>query len=171
IDYKGGFIHVSVNLRSDSVLRASFYYEEKRLELDQLNLNPVLNPSLQGKKVIFYVVPKSEDPNGNLLRTSSVHYLVVNQYGTIDFASQDGSDGNEDIATDLMGLPILIDPRQPWFYERTASAITNDAITPFDPSIYVESTEGWPEQGVVRVKNGPQELYMTYTGLFDLFGS
>lgn len=156
IDRLGGFINLSVDLRSDYVLRGTYYYEEEQLELTQINLNPVLNPVVQNKKIVFYLVPKSEDPNNNLLRTSSIHYLIVNEFGTIDSCSQDGVDGNEDLATSLTNGY--------WFYERTASATTSVTIAPAHTTVTVTSTADWPEKGVIRVKNGAQELSMTYEG-------
>lgn len=154
IDRKTGFIHLNIDLRTDYVMRATYYFEERFLEVTSIDLNPVLNSSVRGNKVVYYLVPKSEDPNNNLLRTGSIHYLVVNPYGSIQSCSQDGADGNADLAS-VFGSAT-------WFYERTASVVSSTSITSASTTVTVSSTADFPDRGVLRVRYSGTDVFIPY---------
>lgn len=80
-DNYGGFIELGINLLVSWQVEAAFYYESKDFEYTQLNLNPIENPDVLGKLVVFYLKPDIE------VFSTALHYLLVEQGGKIVYTS------------------------------------------------------------------------------------
>lgn len=81
-DNAGGFISLSAKLYPGYQIAAQYHWEADDYEYRLLNLNPVENPGIVGKMVVFYAVPEA-DPDDR-----GIHHLVVGQDGVILECSQ-----------------------------------------------------------------------------------
>lgn len=84
-DNNTGIIHVDLDVKDYHVIYATYYYEEKFLELNNINLNPLMNSEVQSGMYSIYLVPKIS--GGGLL--NSIEWLKIDSQGIITAQSQE----------------------------------------------------------------------------------
>lgn len=80
-DNYGGFLELEINLLISWQVVASLYYQAKDYEYTQVDLNPVSNPDVLDRLVVFYLKPDVETLG------TALHYLLVEKGGRIVFTS------------------------------------------------------------------------------------
>lgn len=82
VDEKEGFISLSEDFSPQFTYKGSFFYEKKDFEFTKINLNPNYNKHVKDKYYVVYCIP-------NLYYyETSIHYLIVDKSGTIEYCSQ-----------------------------------------------------------------------------------
>lgn len=95
VDRRNGIVNLSVNIKDTDIIESSYYFNESELELIDIDFNPINNISILEKRIIFYVVPNTNDT-----RSKTVFYLIVNRKGIIESTNQsDNSSLLSDIST------------------------------------------------------------------------
>lgn len=86
VDEEKGFIELKEDFNPAYTYKGSFFYKKKNFQYSRLNLNPIYNKDILTCYYVFYCIPNLYDYE------TSIHYLKVNKYGTIEYCSQgDGS--------------------------------------------------------------------------------
>jgi hypothetical protein len=102
IDSLNGIIDLSANIFEQDLIETSYYYKETEYQIFDLDFNPILNNNILGQRIVFYLVP-----NTNNSRTKTLFYLIVNSHGIILSTNQtDNSDLLTDIATNTFTYDI-----------------------------------------------------------------
>jgi len=100
-DTNSGIIHLDVALKDYYTIDCTYYYEEHYYEYTLVNFNPLNNPDVLDHIYVLYLVPEA----GAASHEASIHHLKVGRDGLIKECSQDGSNGEPDIASSVIGLP------------------------------------------------------------------
>ena len=95
VDRKNGIIDLRVNILDTDIIEASYYYIETEYELIDIDFNPIHNNLVLEKRLVFYIVPNTNDS-----RNKTLYYLIVNNRGIIEVGNQiDNTTLVSDIAT------------------------------------------------------------------------
>lgn len=95
IDKLNGIIDLQHNILETDILEVSYFYSEKNVQIIDIDFNPITNTSIIGKRIVFYIVPST-----NNSRFKSIFYLIVDHKGLILSSSQADNAGlTADIAT------------------------------------------------------------------------
>lgn len=103
-DTKGGLVHLDITLKDYYTITATYYYEEKYYELTDVNMNPHSNSNVENDFYVIYVVPEASANKNMGAQEAAVHWLRVDENGIIVECSQDGSNGEPDIADTAVGM-------------------------------------------------------------------
>ena len=153
VDTWSGLVQLNITLKDYWDIWCSYTYEETYFEVSRLNMNPIFDREIHKQIRVLYLVPRAA-PNNNLSQTASIQYLKVGPGGLIEEASQDGSDGNPDIAFDAQrgdpnaySIVGIVGLHYNW---RASTTITSDFTVDSGQAIPVASTERFPRKGWVR---------------------
>jgi hypothetical protein len=131
-DSQSGLVQLDVTLKDYYTIRATYYYTEKYYEFTLLNLNPLTNSDVLENFYVIYLVPET---NYNAGLETAIHYLRVGRDGIVQDCSQDGSYGEPNIASDVIGLPYgrPISPSTPG---------TGDGVLGHEFMVHTAGTDG-----------------------------
>lgn len=83
IDRRNGIIDLSINIKDTDIIEASYYYSETEYEVIDIDFNPINNTYVLEKRLVFYIVPNTNDS-----RSKTLYYLIVNNKGIIEIGNQ-----------------------------------------------------------------------------------
>lgn len=150
-DAEGGFIHLQREHPDTHYFYVTYYYREDNYEVTSLNVNPIFDEEYNNQFYVLYIVPIGGS-NDNIGQTRALQYLKVDRSGRIVEASQDGTGGNLDIATNINV------EQQYMYYSKsvsTTSSIVNDAGQNY---VDLLSTSSFPSSGILVWENSSENL-------------
>lgn len=83
IDRKNGILDLKINILDTDIIEVSYYYIETEYELIDIDFNPIHNSLVLEKRLVFYIVPNTNDS-----RSKTLYYLIVNNQGIIEVGNQ-----------------------------------------------------------------------------------
>jgi hypothetical protein len=170
IDRRSGIIQLSIELKDTWSYKATYNYKEIFYELSSLNMNPIYNNEVHKQIKVIYIVPKARANFNSGRQSASVNFITVAPNGIIETTSQNGlSDGDPSLSYDfptrlfnINGIKITghIGLHYSW---KASTYLAETAVIDTSQSIAVESTENFPRDGWIRIKddNGKWR-YMKY---------
>jgi hypothetical protein len=172
LDRRSGMAHVSFDLSDDHEIFATYTYREIYYQVTGLNMNPTFDATAQNEVRAIYLVPEST-PNGNLgLQTAAIQWVRVTPSGVITGASQDGSEGNENIAVDVeldtadgYALTGALGMHYSWSAQTTTTGGTQEIID--SKSLHVVTAAAFPRSGWIRFYDGTAMRYAKFTSRTD----
>lgn len=92
VDSLTGLIYVGEEqLQEYEKVHVSYpYRNEHQYTISDLNLNPFIDTSLIGKRIIYYLVPWTKDIKKNIF------YIVIDENGDVESLNQTGANGEDD---------------------------------------------------------------------------
>ncbi len=95
VDSGNGFIYSpNGDFKKYEKFYANYIYDSiDSYEIRDLNINPFVDKTLVGKKIVYYITPWSKSQQKNIF------YIIMNEDEVVEAISQDGSFGEEDLSS------------------------------------------------------------------------
>jgi hypothetical protein len=134
IDKLTGFIDIEgLELKTTYIVYSSYYYEEEEYEYTKINLNPLINSNIVGKRLVLFIEPELPGE----YKSKTLYYLLVDESGKV--IESDWSQFNNSTQTMIDNHDLYYED-WPSFLDATIPAGTHKFIDEFAVSSSTSTT-------------------------------